>query len=212
MTVGGKMEYLDYYDENDNYLGFETREKVHSEGLWHKTVQNWLYTHDGKVIFQVRMDAHKLYTTSSGHVDKGESIEEAFKRETKEEIGLDLDASTAKRIKIINWQMDTVKKDGSIIKDRAKASVFIVPFEGDYRDFKFDESEVEGVGFVDAKEALKLFAGELEEIEIKMVKKGDHENINIDRKVTIGDFLVMPNETAMEKYGLILRAILEEIK
>lgn len=57
------------------------------------------------------MDAHKLYTTSSGHVNKGESIEEAFKRETKEEIGLDLDASTAKRIKIINWQMDTVKKD-----------------------------------------------------------------------------------------------------
>ena len=186
MTVEGKMEYLDYYDENDNYLGFETREKVHREGLWHKTVHNWLYTHDGKAIFQVRMDAHKLYTTSSGHVDKGESIEEAFKRETKEEIRLNLDASTA--------------------------SVFIVPFEGDYRDFKFDESEVEGVGFVDAKEALKLFAGELEEIEIKMVKKGDHENINIDRKVTIGDFLVMPNETAMEKYGFILRAILEEIK
>lgn len=46
------MEYLDYYDENDNYLGYETREVVHSKGLWHKTLHNWLYTKYGDVIFQ----------------------------------------------------------------------------------------------------------------------------------------------------------------
>ena len=36
-------EYLDYYDENGNYLGKETRVKVHAGGLWHKTIHCWLY-------------------------------------------------------------------------------------------------------------------------------------------------------------------------
>ena len=53
------MEYLDYYDEEGNYLGCETREEVHKRGLWHNTVHNWLYTEDGKVIFQIRKDSKK---------------------------------------------------------------------------------------------------------------------------------------------------------
>ena len=56
-----KIEYLDYYDEEGNYLGFDIREEVHKKGLWHKTVQNWLYTLDGKVFFQIRTDSKKFY-------------------------------------------------------------------------------------------------------------------------------------------------------
>ena len=37
------MEYLDFYDENRNYLGKETREVVHKNALWHNTVHCWLY-------------------------------------------------------------------------------------------------------------------------------------------------------------------------
>ena len=32
------MEYLDYYDENGNYLGYETRANVHKNALWHNSV------------------------------------------------------------------------------------------------------------------------------------------------------------------------------
>lgn len=32
------MEYLDIFDENGNYIGKETRENVHKNALWHKTV------------------------------------------------------------------------------------------------------------------------------------------------------------------------------
>ncbi len=202
------MEYLDYYDENDNYLGRETREVVHSEGLWHKTVHNWLYTDDGKVIFQIRKDSNKFYTTSSGHVDAGESVEEALIRETKEEIGLTVDPALSKLISVVPWKMDKVKKDGRIIKDRAKASVFITKYTGDNSDFSCDIEEVLGVVFVDAKKTLALFKGETESTEAIIVT-----NVNSEKRtVTIDDFLVMHGETALNKYGYILEAVIKETR
>ena len=33
------MEFIDYYDEEGNYLGKETRDVVHRDALWHNTVK-----------------------------------------------------------------------------------------------------------------------------------------------------------------------------
>ncbi len=202
------MEYLDYYDENDNYLGFETREVVHRDGLWHKTVHNWLYTEDGRIVFQIRKDSGKFYTTSSGHVDKGETVEQAFKRETKEEVGLDMDASEAKLVAIVPWKMDKCKKDGTIMKDRAKASVFIAPYKGDYMDFSFDENEVLGVVFVDARDTLKMFEDGRGEVDATLVQSVDNRPVVTEKKVTSEDFLVMPGETHLGKYGDVLESVI----
>ena len=38
---------LDYYNENGEYIGYKSREDVHREGLWHKTVHCWLYDKEG---------------------------------------------------------------------------------------------------------------------------------------------------------------------
>lgn len=206
------MEELDYYDEEGNYLGVATRDVVHRDGLWHKTVQNWLYTKDGKVLFQIRKDNGKFYTTASGHVDKGESIEEAFAREIKEEIGLDCDAKDAKMIELVTWRMDKVKKDGTIMKDRAKSSFFIVPYDGDYTDFTFDTNEVLGIVEVDAEDALKLFQNEIAEIDATLIIAENGHNEVSKRKVKLDEFLVLENETAMDKYGNVLKNILEVTK
>ncbi len=37
------MEYIDIYDEADQYMGQEERSVVHNKGLWHHTVHCWLY-------------------------------------------------------------------------------------------------------------------------------------------------------------------------
>lgn len=203
------MEYLDYYDEEGNYLGYETRENIHKKGLWHKTVQNWLYTPDGKVIFQIRKNSGKFYTTSSGHVDKGETIEEAYIRETKEEIGLDLDPKHAKIIDLVTWKMDKTNKDGSITKDRAKSTFFIGPYEGDKTDFKFDTNEVLGVVFVDAKKTLELFSKQEGEIDALLIIDKNGKNEQIKRKVNFNEFLLFPNEDPVSKYGKVLTSIIK---
>ena len=201
-------EFLDYYDEDGNFQGTASREEVHKEGLWHNTVHCWLYTKDSNVMFQIRKDTNTFYTTASGHVSAGETIKEAFKREIKEEIGLDLDTDNATLVDIVTWKMDKVKKDGTLMKDRAKANVYINLYEGDYTDFNFDKEEVLGIASVNAQEALKLFNDELTEIEAIII---DDENI-LKRMVTKDDFLLNEGETLISKYGPIINKVIEQNK
>ena len=200
------MEYLDIYDENGKFLGTEERGVVHSKGLWHKTVHCWLYDRDGNVFFQRRSDRGTLYTTSSGHLSAGESVTEAFQREIKEEIGLDIDASDATKVGVVPFQMDRVKEDGSIFKDRAFANVYVDLYEGNYEDFHMDENEVSGIVIVSAKDALDLFqkeSGSIFGCEISL------DNTMIERDISFSEFLVNDGETALEKYGDVLKKIVE---
>lgn len=199
------MEYLDYYDEDGNYLGTASREEVHASGLWHKTVQNWLYTRDGKVLFQIRKDLNKFYTTASGHVKAGESVEEAFAREINEEIGLTMNAKNAKMIELVTWIKDKVKDGVTVMKDRAQSSFYIIEYKGDFTDFKFDENEVLGIGIFDAKKLYKILEDNYGEIDATIITSNGQE----EKKVTLDDFVVLSDETAMDKYGNVLRNIIE---
>ena len=200
------MEYLDIYDENGKFLGTEERGVVHSKGLWHKTVHCWLYDRDGNVFFQRRSDRGTLYTTSSGHLSAGESVTEAFQREIKEEIGLDIDASDATKVGVVPFQMDRVKEDGSIFKDRAFANVYVDLYEGNYQDFHMDENEVSGIVIVSAKDALDLFQKESGSIFGREISL---DNTMIEREISFSEFLVNDGETALEKYGDVLKKIVE---
>lgn len=202
-------EYLDYYDENGKYIGYALRSEIHEKGLWHNTVHCWLYTKDGKVIFQIRKDTNTFYTTASGHVLKDETIKEAFTREIKEEIGLSIDSSDASLVDIVTWKMDKQKSDGTMLLDRAKANVYIDLYEGNFDDFNFDVEEVLGVVIVDAKETLELFEKGSGQINAQIIENQNSINSIIERKVDFTEFLVNKNETAISKYGDILRKIIE---
>ncbi len=198
------MEYLDIYDENKNYLGKEERGKVHETGAWHKTVHCWLYDKLGNVYFQIRSDEKKGYTTASGHLQAGETVNDAFKREIKEEIGLDIDTSKLKFVKEVTWIMDKVEKN---YHDHAWANVCICLYEGNNDDFDFSNDEVDGIIKCKASDALELFKGNVKEIEATIIKEDKEE-----KNVTINDFVVMKHETALSKYGFILEAIIKEVK
>lgn len=200
------MEYLDIYDEQGNFLGTEERGVVHTKGLWHKTVHCWLYDKEGNIFFQRRADRGTLYTTSSGHLSAGESVTEAFQREIKEEIGLDIDASDATHVNVVPFQMDRIKEDGSVFRDRAFANVYVDLYEGDYKDFHMDESEVSGIVIVNAKDALELFQKEEGTL---LGKEISVNNEVTEREIKLTEFLVNDGETFIEKYGDVLRKVIE---
>ncbi|HIR74137.1 TPA: NUDIX domain-containing protein [Candidatus Ventrenecus avicola] len=200
------MEYLDIYDEQGNFLGTEERSVVHTKGLWHKTVHCWLYDKEGNIFFQRRADRGTLYTTSSGHLSAGESVTEAFQREIKEEIGLDIDASDAIHVNVVPFQMDRIKEDGSVFRDRAFANVYVDLYEGDYKDFHMDESEVSGIVIVNAKDALELFQKEEGTL---LGKEISVNNEVTEREIRLTEFLVNDGETFIEKYGDVLRKVIE---
>ena len=131
---------------------------------------------------------------------------EAFQREIKEEIGLDIDASDATKVGVVPFQMDRVKEDGSIFKDRAFANVYVDLYEGNYEDFHMDENEVSGIVIVSAKDALDLFQKESGSIFGREISL---DNTMIERDISFSEFLVNDGETALEKYGDVLKKIVE---
>lgn len=203
------MEKLDIYNENGEFIGTEERDAVHEKGLWHKTVHCWLYDKEGNVFFQKRKDRGTLYTTASGHLSAGESVTEAFQREIKEEIGLNIDANDATLVNVVPFKLDRVKSDGSIFKDRAFANVYVDLYEGNYQDFTMDPNEVTAIVIVNAKDTLELFQKENGIIEGKEITL---ENEIIERNIDFKEFLVNEGETALEKYGEVLKKVIELTK
>lgn len=205
------MEYLDIYDEEGKHIGKEERSIVHRDALWHKTVHCWLYDKEGNIYFQIRKDKNKLYTTASGHVQAGESLIEAFGREIKEEIGYEVDYEKAMEIDIVKFVMDREEPDGSIFKDRVFANVYCCEFEGNLDEFNYQEEELNGIVKINAKEVLEILEKEAGETMAKKCFKENGKLKTEDVLITFADFLVNPGETAIEKYGYVLRFICELI-
>lgn len=204
------MERLDIYDEKGNFLGTEERSVVHTKGLWHKTVHCWLYDKMGNVFFQIRKEEQTLYTTASGHLSAGESVQEGFAREIKEEIGIDIDDAAATLVSVVPFVMDREKKDGTFFRDRAFANVYVDEYEGDYQDFCFDKDEVSGLVKVSSKDALQLFSQGQGSILGLVITMNETGQISTEEKeIYFDDFLVNPHETALGKYGEILKKVIE---
>lgn len=200
------MEKIDYYNENMEYMGTENRDIVHQNGWWHKTVHCWLYDKNGNIYFQIRRDKNKYYTTASGHLSAGETVKEAFGRETKEETNLTVDYDKAIKLNITLWSMDS-EKNGVLIKDRAFANVYLLEYNEDASDFTENE-EVSGLALVNAKDCLELFKENKKTIEATIIKEGKREK----KIVGIEDFLINKMETGLSKYEDILVKVINLTK
>ncbi len=88
------QDIFDVVDERDQVIGQAPRAEVHARRLMHRAVHVFLFNSRGEFLLQMRSvhkDEHPLtYTSScSGHVDSGETYDEAAVRELGEELGLD---------------------------------------------------------------------------------------------------------------------------
>ena len=198
------MEHLDIYDEYMNKIGQETRDTVHQNGLWHKTVHCWMYDDAGNIYFQIRADSGKLYTTASGHVLSGETVRDAFQREIREEIGLDTDTSNAVALDIVFWRQDKPQKNWH---DRAFAHIYANKLQTGFTAFHFQQDEVAGLVCINAKDCLDLLMDK--KTSVHATKITSDKTIEID--VTKNDFLVASDETPIVKYGFVLQSIIQHL-
>src|SRR3989338_5802009 len=89
-------EYLDLVDEDDQVIGRKLRSEVYAEGLSNFRVINaFIVNTKGELWIPRRALGKRLYPlcldmSVGGHVESGETYDEAFARETKEEVNLDV--------------------------------------------------------------------------------------------------------------------------
>lgn len=145
------MEIWDILDENGNITG-DTIDKdegtVLSKGMYHKGADVWILNSKREILIQKRAPKKRLepnlWAMTGGSVIKGESSLDTIKRETKEELGIDLDVEKA--IKIQHY------KTGNVWLD-----VYIVEQEVNLNDIIMQEEEVSDVKFVSFDEIESLY-------------------------------------------------------
>jgi 16S rRNA (adenine1518-N6/adenine1519-N6)-dimethyltransferase len=86
-------EIFDVVDIDDNVITQATRSEVHAQNLLHRAANIFVFNTNGQLLLQKRSatkDQFPLcYTSSaSGHLDAGETYEQAAVRELEEELGL----------------------------------------------------------------------------------------------------------------------------
>src|SRR5579871_5231372 len=90
------QEYIDILDKEGNKTGESLDGKeIHKLGLPHRTVHIWLVNSRKQLLLQKRSKIKDAYPScwdisAAGHISSGETSLEAAKKETREELGLDL--------------------------------------------------------------------------------------------------------------------------
>lgn len=96
MNSDNALEMLPVVDEAGNVVGTATRGECHSGTTrpLHPVVHLHVFDSEGRLYLQQRpmwkdIQPGKWDTAVGGHVDPGESIEEALRREAREELGIE---------------------------------------------------------------------------------------------------------------------------
>ncbi|HLD49353.1 MAG TPA: NUDIX domain-containing protein [archaeon] len=132
------MEFLDIVDDNDEVLGNAPKQEIYEKLLTHRIVHILIFNNKGEMALQLQGRNKKFCplhwsTAVGGHVQAGESYEQAAIRECEEELG--------KRVKPIFAFKDVFRAGQGIKK-------FLVTFTSDYNGpFNPNEKEVENVEF-----------------------------------------------------------------
>lgn len=97
-------EYIDIVTESGKPTGKTAlKSEIHNTGYYHNTAHIWFYTENGEILLAQRAASKTICpllwdVSVAGHVDAGETIEEAAVREIQEEIGLKIYKSDLQKI------------------------------------------------------------------------------------------------------------------
>jgi isopentenyldiphosphate isomerase len=144
-------EYIDIVTNTGKTTGkVALKSEAHKNGWFHNTIHLWLYTAEGEILLQQRSRKKIIYpllwdVSAAGHINTGESFEDAAIRETYEELGVLLRIKDLKKIGV-NKHCTTYANGA--IKDNEFHHVFLSKLKVDIKKLEPQEEEVEALKLV----------------------------------------------------------------
>lgn len=117
-------------DENDNEIGSAMLAEVWQKGLYHRIVSVFVEDDRGRMLLQLRGPQVKVYPNcwdqaAGGHVDKGQSYDQAATNELAEELGL-----TNVTLKVLGtFRSNNTFDDGRIVNQFERVYAAQVPHD-----------------------------------------------------------------------------------
>ena len=161
-------ERFDVLNELGEFTGkTATREECHKQGLWHRAVYAFIIDENQNVLLQKRSANKKLWpnmwdVTVGGHVDSGEFGRQALIRETKEELGLDINDDDIKYL----VGSTSINEQGDIINKHYN-ECYLITKNIDIEDITIQENEVSEVKFFSKEELLRRIDNNYDGLTVK---------------------------------------------
>lgn len=185
-------EMLDTYDANLVPLIPVDRERVHSEGLWHRTFHCWVVAkRDNRtfVLLQLRAPDKRMFPdmldiTAAGHLESGESTSDGV-RELNEELGVD---RTVDDLIYLGIKHD-VADVGDTTRNREFADVYLMQDDRRLEAYDLQEAEVSGLAEIEVQDGLRLFSGEAESVNATATRIENGKAIVFSRPIRREDLI-----------------------
>lgn len=148
------MEFFSIYDRFGEKTGERIeRTEAHRTGACHRVFHLWLLNGQNQVLLQQRSaskdaGANLWYVSVGGHIAHGESIAEAIRRETAEELGLDISAMMD-RVDYLFTFHETKREHGGTFLDDEFYDVFVLRADFPLSALTLQAEEVQAAKYVD---------------------------------------------------------------
>lgn len=171
-------EFLDIVDEDNNLTGESApRSKIHTEGIWHRTVHIYLFRKNKiEIEFLVHLHSpfkdlnpNKWDTRFGGHIKSGTNLEDGVRSELKEEIGIEADVDGL-------IEREWHKRDK--VPNREFTKTYYLEYDGESGNLKFNDGEVQEVKWMS-----------VQKIKDSMANNPEKWSATISRFTEVSDYL-----------------------
>lgn len=137
---------LEIVDDSDTVIGLRSREEIHALGLRHREIHVWLVTPDHDIVFQRRSATKDTFpnlmdASVGGHVEAGQTYDQAAVAEAWEEAGLQITPSQLRPlVKLRNDAADERLNKRNL----TFRQTYWLPYAGRLDDLRIEPGEAEG--------------------------------------------------------------------